>query len=470
MKTLIKSLSLISVILICFLQNSHANISLPEIFSDNMVLQQKSDIILWGWAKPGEKIVIMADWMEAPLNVAGDTQGMWKVTVKTPSAGGPYSIDLKGQNEIELKNVLVGEVWLCSGQSNMEMSAQSGIDNVEEEIKNADYPQIRLFTVSTATSQYPQDHFVGKWSVCTPEQMKSFSAIGYFFARKLNKELGMPIGIINSSWGGTPAESWMPEEAITKDNFLSEAAAKQKPVPWGPVETARIYNAMISPMINFHIAGALWYQGEANTINGYAYKELLTALINSWRSKWGYDFPFYFAQIAPYKYGKEFEGVIVRDAQRRALDVPNTGMAVLSDICDTLNIHPKNKQDAALRLANIALNRYYKKSIPEDSGPLYKSIDIDKNKAVISFDHSEGLHSTGSKLTYFEIAGADKVYYPAEAKIKGQQVIVQSKNVKVPVSVRFGWKNTATPDLFNGANLPASCFITSWKSEDGSPK
>ena len=183
-------------------------------------------------------------------------------------------------------------------------------------------------------------------------------------------------------------------------------------------------------------------------------------LIRSWRSKWGYDFPFYFAQIAPYKYGKKYEGVVVRDAQRRALEVPNTGMAVLSDICDTLDIHPKNKQDAAMRLANLALKRTYKKAIAEDSGPLYKGISIEKNKAVISFDHSEGLHSTGDKVTYFEIAGEDKIFYPAEAKIKDQTVIVQSKKVKVPVAVRFAWSNTAVPNLVNGAELPASCFIT----------
>jgi sialate O-acetylesterase len=212
-------------------------------------------------------------------------------------------------------------------------------------------------------------------------------------------------------------------------------------------------------MTQFRVAGVLWYQGEANTINGTSYKEMLSALIKSWRAKWGYEFPFYFAQIAPYKYEKPFEGVIVRDAQRRALDVPNTGMAVLSDLCDTLNIHPKNKQDAAMRLAYIALNRYYKKTMP-DSGPIYKSLSIEKNKAIISFDFSEGLHATGDKLTYFEIAGADKVYYPAEAKVKDQKVIVQSKYVKVPVAVRFGWKNTATPNLYNAANLPASCFIT----------
>jgi sialate O-acetylesterase len=460
MKTFIKRVSLIITVLFIFLQLSKANISLPEIFSDNMVLQQKSDVIIWGWAKTGEKVIIKADWMDTEFTTQGDTQGTWKITIKTPAAGGPYNIHIKGQNELILKNVLIGEVWLCSGQSNMEMSAQWGINNGDEEIKNANYPEIRFFTVSASTSHYQQDHLAGKWSVCTPDEMRTFSAIGYFFARKLNKELGVPIGVINSSWGGTPAEAWMPEEVIQKDDFLREAAAKQKPVPWGPVEPARIYNAMINPLIPFHIAGVLWYQGEANTINAYAYKELLSELIKSWRSKWGYDFPFYFAQIAPYKYGNPFEGVEVRDAQRRVLEVPNTGMAVLSDLCDTLNIHPKNKQDAALRLASIALNRYYKKAIPEDSGPLYKAMTIDKDKAIISFDHSEGLHAAGGKPTYFEIAGADKVFYPAEAKIKDQKVIVTSKKVKLPVAVRFAWRNTAIPNLFNGANLPASCFTT----------
>jgi len=460
MKTIIKRAALAVIVFLVFIQVSKANISLPEIFSDNMVLQQKSDVIFWGWAKTGETIVIKADWIDSDITVKADVQGTWKTTIKTPGAGGPYNIHIKGQNEVILKNVLIGEVWLCSGQSNMEMSAQWGIDNGDEEIKNANYPEIRLFTVSTSTSHFPQDHLAGKWLVCTPEEMKPFSAIGYFFARKLFKELGVPVGIINSSWGGTPAESWMPEEATQKNDFLREAAAKQKVVPWGPVEPARIYNAMINPLIPFHIAGVLWYQGEANTINYYAYKQLLSALINSWRNKWGYEFPFYYAQIAPYKYGNPFEGVEVRDAQRKALDVPNTGMAVLSDICDTLNIHPKNKQDAALRLANIALNRYYKSVKLEDSGPLYKGLTIDKNKAVISFDHSEGLHATGDKLTYFEIAGEDKVFYTAEAKIKDGQVIVQSKKVKSPVTVRFAWRNTATPNLFNSVNLPASCFTT----------
>jgi sialate O-acetylesterase len=460
MKTFIKRIALTTVVLSLFLQAGRSNISLPEIFSDNMVLQQKSDVIFWGWAKTGETVTIKTDWMDTDITTKASPQGTWKIILKTPSAGGPYTIHISGYNELILKNVLIGEVWLCSGQSNMEMSAQWGIKNGDEEIKNANYPEIRLFTVLSSTSHYPQDHFAGKWSACTPEEMKSFSAIGYFFARKLHKELGVPVGIINSSWGGTPVESWMPEEATQKDDFLRNAAAKQVSVPWGPVEPARIYNSMISPMIPFRIAGVLWYQGEANTINAYAYKEMLEGLIKSWRNKWDYDFPFYFAQIAPYKYEKPFEGVEVRDAQRRVLEVPNTGMVVLSDIGDTLNIHPKNKQDAAIRLANIALNRYYKVVKLEDSGPLYKAMTIDRNKAIISFDHSEGLHATGDKLTCFEIAGEDKVYYPGEAKIKDQQIIVQSKKVKIPLTVRFAWSNTATPNLFNGANLPASCFIT----------
>jgi sialate O-acetylesterase len=459
MKTM-KKLYLMAVVLFFFLQFTWSNISLPEIFSDNMVLQQKSEVPVWGWAKTGESVVLKADWMDSGVTTVADTQGKWKVIIKTPSAGGPYSMRINGYNELVLKNILIGEVWVCSGQSNMEWSAQSGINNAEEEIKNAVYPEIRFFTVYPATSVYPQDHFTGEWTVCTPETMRYFSAVGYFFARKLKKELGVPVGIINSSWGGTPAEAWIDENIIRNDDFLREAAAKQKPVPWGPVEPGRIFNSMIYPMVRYHIAGVIWYQGESNTINSYAYKELLSGLISCWRSIWGYDFPFYYTQIAPYRYGKQFEGVEVREAQRKVLELPYTGMAIISDIGDTLNIHPKNKQDVGLRLANIALNRHYQVIRTEDSGPLYKDMVIEKNKAIISFTHSDGLYAQGDKLTCFEIAGNDRIFYPAEAKIKDQNIVVQSKLVKVPAAVRFAWGNTSTPNLFNRANLPASCFIT----------
>ena len=215
MKTLIKRLTLLTVVTGILIQGSKANISLPEIFSDNMVLQQKSEVPLWGWAKTGETVTIKADWLDKEIIVKVGSQGTWRTTLKTPAAGGPFNIRLKGYNEITLKNVLIGEVWLCSGQSNMEWSAQSGITNGEDEIKNANYPQIRLFTVFHSTSLYPQDHLTGEWSACTPETMRSFSAIGYLFAKILHNELGVPVGIINTSWGGTPAESWMPEETIS---------------------------------------------------------------------------------------------------------------------------------------------------------------------------------------------------------------------------------------------------------------
>ncbi len=437
---------------------ANANITVPEIFSSNMVLQQKSDVQFWGWAKPGEPVLIISSWDNKEVSTKADNQGTWKLTVKTPAAGGPFTIRLKGYNEMVFENVMIGEVWLCSGQSNMEWTPNAGINNKEEEIKNANYPNIRFFTVNHSTAMCPQNHLSGKWTECTPETMRDFSAIAYFFGRKLNIDLGVPVGLINSSWGGTPAEAWMPEEVILKDENLKKAAAMQKPVPWGPVEPGRIYNSMIAPLVPFKIAGALWYQGEGNTINGTFYKDFLSALIGSWRTEFGSEFPFYYAQIAPYRYGNPFEGAVVREQQRKTLIVPNTGMIVLSDIGDTLDIHPKNKQDVGLRFANMALNRQYKTIQVEDSGPLFKEMKIDKNKVIITFDHSEGLHATGAKIACFEIAGTDKVYYPAEATIKDGQVIVESKKVKEPVSVRFAWENTSTPNLFNGANLPASCF------------
>lgn len=459
-----KSNSTRTIVLVLFLsmffRNAGAYVSLPEIFSDNMVLQQKSETTFWGWAKAGETVTIKADWLEKELSIRTGSSGIWKLTVATPAAGGPYNISIKGYNEIILKNILIGEVWLCSGQSNMEWTPKNGINDAQEEIRNSANSQIRLFTVFNASSKYPQEHFTGKWVECSPETMPDFSAIAYFFGKKLNKELGVPVGLINSSWGGTPAEAWTPAEVYEQDSFLSEAASKQKPVPWGPVETGSIYNAMISAMVPFKIAGVIWYQGEANTVNAYAYKEILSAMIKSWRTKWGYDFPFYFAQIAPYRYGNNFDGVEIRNQQRKALEVPNTGMIILSDVGDTTNIHPKNKKDPGLRFANMALNRHYKTMTIEDSGPLYKSMIIEKNKAVISFDHSEGLHSLNGDPGYFEIAGSDNIYYPAKARIKDGSVILQSDKVKVPVKVRFAWRNTATPNLMNGSGLPASSFIT----------
>jgi sialate O-acetylesterase len=251
----------------------------------------------------------------------------------------------------------------------------------------------------------------------------------------------------------------MPSEVFEDNDLLSTAAQKQKPVPWWPIEVARIYNAMIEPITKFKIAGALWYQGESNVITAYAYKETMTALITSWRKKWSQEFPFYYCQIAPYKYGNPAEGAALRDAQRRILSVPNTGMVVTSDIGDTTDIHPRNKQDVGLRLANLALVKHYKTSNVTVEGPLYLSHRTSANQMLVYFANADGLNFKGDKITHFELAGEDGVFHPAEAKINKENIVeVQSEKVTRPTMVRYAWGNTATPNLFNGAGLPASCF------------
>lgn len=448
-----------TLLLTLVVQQSWA-VSLPAVFSDNMVLQQNSELIVWGWGKPLEKISIATSWDSTILNTEATNQGTWTILVKTPAGSmTPHSLKIKGYNEIVLKNVLIGEVWLCSGQSNMEWSANMGINNPQEEVQKANYPQIRFFTVDHRTALVPQIDLKGQWSECSPATMQNFSAVAYFFARKLQAELKIPIGLINSSWGGTPAECWMPSEAFDNNELISTAAKKLEPVRWGPTEIARIYNAMIEPLTRYKIAGALWYQGESNVTTAYAYKETMTALITSWRKKWNQDFPFYYCQIAPYKYGSPNEGPALRDAQRRTLSVPNTGMVVTSDIGDTTDIHPRNKQDVGLRLANLALVKHYKKSKAVVDGPLYLSNRVQDAKMLVYFANAEGLTAKGNKITHFELAGEDGIFYPAEAKINPNNIVeVQATQVQNPKFVRYAWGNTATPNLFNGAGLPTSCF------------
>ena len=435
-------------------------VSLPAVFSDNMVLQQNNEMIIWGWGKPMEKISISTPWDGNTLNTEATNQGTWSVFVKTPKGSmTPYNLTIKGYNEIVLKNVLIGEIWLCSGQSNMEWSANMGIDSAQDEVKQAKYPNIRFFSVIHRTATAPQIDLEGEWAECSPESMQNFSAVAYFFARKLQADLKVPIGMINSSWGGTPAECWMPSEAFEGNDLISTAAKKLEPVRWGPTEIARIYNAMIEPITKFKIAGALWYQGESNVTTAYAYKETMTALISSWRKKWGQDFPFYYCQIAPYRYGNPAEGAALRDAQRRTLSIPNTGMVVTSDIGDTSDIHPRNKLDVGLRLANLALVKHYKASNAVVAGPLYLNSRARAGQMLVYFANAEGLNVKGDKITHFELAGEDGIFHPAEAKISKENTVeVQSEKVTRPTMVRYAWGNTATPNLFNGAGLPASCF------------
>jgi sialate O-acetylesterase len=439
-----------------------ANVSLPNIFGDNMVLQRNSEVKIWGWASPKEEIKLVSGWNNQEYKTVANNQAKWELVIKTPEAGGPFTISIKGYNEVILKNILIGEVWLCSGQSNMEMSASWGIDDGEEEAKNATNPNIRFFTVPKLTATTPQNNLLGNWTESTPETMKYFSAIGYFFAKRLREDLkNVPIGLISSNWGGTPAEIWMPEEVVNNDPLLLENAKKLNEQEYGPRQPGRAYNAMIYPIVGFKIAGTLWYQGESN-VGSLVYDKTLGALITSWRKEWKDEFPFYYVQIAPYKTGSNnFSNVTVRDSQRRLLkEINNTAMVVISDVSDTIDIHPKNKKSVGIRLANLALTNTYKTNSNLVNGPLFKDFKTDKNKAIVSFDYAEGLHFKNKTANQFELAGADGIFYPAEASIKNNQVILTSKKVPNPAKVRFAWGNTIQSDLFNKVNLPASCFTS----------
>ncbi len=452
-------LKLITLLFLATFQTLLADITLPNIFSSDMVLQRESDVVLFGWASPNEEFEIYTGWDKKTFSVKTGNDAKWNITVSTPEAGGPHELRFKGKNnEIILSNVLMGEVWLCSGQSNMEWSANSGIDNKEEEISKANYANIRLFTVEKRTSISPQEDVQGTWAVCTPETMANFSAVAYFFAKRIQEEINVPIGLIDSSWGASCAEVWTPSYVFDENPELMEAHSLIKPNPWVTIEPSALYNAMIAPLIDFKIGGVLWYQGEANTANAETYEDLFTKMIGSWRKDWGYTFPFYFAQIAPYKYGRPFEGAEVRNQQRLALGLEKTGMTVTSDICTVDDIHPQNKKDVGLRLANIALKEHYGAIDKEVHSPLFSKIELEGKKALVYFDYNAGLYAKGKTVSHFEVAGEDQIFYPAKAKIEDDKIIVTAKEVKLPKRVRFAWKNTAIPNLFNGADLPASAF------------
>jgi sialate O-acetylesterase len=452
-------------IIIAFLaisiQPTIAKISLPAIFNDHMVLQRNAEVKLWGWASPNEKVTVITSWKGSVNIDTADNYANWDVTFKTPEAGGPHTITIIGSNTLVLEDVLIGEVWLCSGQSNMEWSARIGIDNSTKEVMKANFPMIRLFQVAKASSPDRQLDCKGEWKSCRSETMIDFSAVAYFFGRELHQNLEIPIGLINSSWGGTPAEAWMNSEVIESDAYLKEAAAMHKEVPWCPTKPGYTYNTMLAPIIPFKIAGAIWYQGEGNTVNPIQYRKMFPTMITNWRSEWGYDFPFYYVQIAPFDYGKGNRGTLVREAQLMSLSTPNTGMVVTSDIGNIKDIHPRNKQDVGKRLANWALARTYGMENVSYSGPLYREMKIEGSKIRIYFNFANnGLVAKGEGLTHFQVAGKDQKFQKADAKIDGSSIIVYSNRVKDPVAVRFGWSNTAEPNLFNKEGLPASCFRT----------
>ncbi len=667
------SLFFIYVLFVVSCTNAPQDITVASLFADHMVLQQQKNVPIWGWANSGTTIKISASWGKTSQTEA-DTNGQWFTKIQTPKAGGPYTLNIiSGADTIKtIYDIMIGEVWLASGQSNMEMPVKglgedTPIDNSAYEIEKSENNNIRLFTVKKTISYTSKQDCIGEWKVANPENTGNFSATAYFFAKNLNKELKIPIGIINTSWGGTPVESWIAKEYIKTVNGYEDVAGKINelktnidilsdylkdvgyfpfsyitqsdaftdtsfinksvkspdfddskwhsiilPDVWNNSELKNIngivwfrkdfeipentniaslnklflgkidemdetyingvkigsnlgisswtkernynidntilhkgknnitikmintyggggfytkkditlsssshkniinlsgewkykpvaylyrfnsniylfsdrkkydgiprfnflaeertstllYNGMIAPLIPFYIKGAIWYQGESNVGKDELYDELFPTLIHNWRAQWGEgDFPFYYVQIAPYTYSSFGDNTIaakLRFSQFKALKEKNVGMVVTSDIGNINNIHPSNKQEVGKRLSLWALNNSYGFDSIVYSGPLYKSCEIINDKAIISFTHTDGgLVCKGNKLTYFEIAGSDSIFYDATARIDNNRVVVYSKNVQNPEFVRFGWRNAAEPNLFNGYGLPASPF------------
>jgi len=483
-----------------------ANVKLPAVISDNMVIQRGKKTPIWGWAEPGEQIMVGVNWRSMAWGVTADKDGKWAFEMSPPTTTGPYEMTISGKNTITIKNILVGEVWVCSGQSNMQWSVRQSA-NAEQEITEADYPNIRLFSVERKVAEQPQTDCVGNWSMCGPQTVPGFSAVAYFFGRELHKELNLPIGLIHTSWGGTPAESWTRREALEKDTDFApilkrydEAKAKypqaqkkyeedvekwkeavkkakvegkkaprqpSRPFgPWHPHSPAGLYNAMIAPLIPYGIQGAIWYQGESNADRAYQYRKLFPAMIKNWRNDWGEgDFQFLFVQLANFMAVNpdpvDSAWAELREAQLMTLASPNTGMAVIIDIGEANNIHPKNKQDVGKRLALWALAKTYGKKLVY-SGPIYKSMRIEGNKIILDFEHvGGGLAADGDEpLKGFAIAGTDRKFVWANAKINGNTVVVSSDKVSEPAAVRYGWANNPVCNLYNKEGLPASPFRT----------
>lgn len=460
-----------------------AKVTLPAIISDNMVLQQEANTRIWGKADAGEFVTIAPSWTDHSFTAVAQADGNWSTFIPTPAAAlKNQSMSIKGgSNNIEINNILIGEVWLCTGQSNMSFPVgphthttkwQTGMIDYEQQLKDADYPDIRLFTVKYCESPLEERYDCeGRWVSCTPETAFDFSAVGFVFGRKLFNELNIPIGLILSSRGDTHAESWMKESLMkgnpfyqdVYDNFALDKVEESKKPHKVP---ATLWNGMIKPILGYTVAGNIWYQGEANDMRNEKYQTVFSTLIDSWRKEWGMPaMPFYFVQIAPFH--RQSAGI--REAQLNTFTsgISNLGMAVITDAGDSLDIHPRNKVIPGERLAYWALNKQYGKDIAY-SGPIYKSHKIADNTIVIDFDYAwRGLKTPDKKpLKGFFIAGKDRKFYPAKAVIKGDKVVVSAPEVKNPEAVRYGYDKFFRVNLYNNDNLPASPFRTdNWPIE-----
>lgn len=449
-----------------FFVQSRAAIRLPAFISSDMVLQQQASVPLWGWAAAGREVTVYTSWDKKTYTTTAAAGGQWRLRVATPRAGGPYTIRLADGEETVLENVLVGEVWLCSGQSNMEIpmegfqrAQKQPIQNSEELIQTSENRHIRLFTVQKTDTTVALDNCSGRWQQAGPAVVKTFSAVAYQYARMLHETLKVPVGIIASSWGGTPIEAWMSGPA------LNEVMANSPQGTFFQKRRNGLYHAMIHPLKDFAIRGFLWYQGESNKVNAPVYDDLMTAMVKDWRRQWNDPkLPFYFVQVAPLDNNNKNAGLLpaLWEAQARAEKaIAYSGMAVINDAGEQHNIHPADKTTVARRLCLLALNKTYGYKGVSYSGPVYRQLKVRQDTACLYFDHAGGgLVAPKGKLTLFEVAGADSVFHAAEAVITPEGVSVHSRAVPVPVAVRYAFKDWFVAELYNREGLPASSFRT----------
>jgi sialate O-acetylesterase len=496
----------LTVILVCWISfpalAASAQVKPSALFSDHMVLEQGMAVPVWGTASPGETITVTINGQTQSTTAAPD--GKWMVHLRSLSAGGPYEMEIAGRNTVVLHDVLVGEVWLAAGASNMAFTVShkaeffAGMLDEDKVIAAANYPQIRMFTEGVVKAYAPQDEAIGSWKVCSPQTVGAFSAIGYVFARELEERLHVPVGIVTMAFGSSTAASWLPRQALADDPQLQpmlgrfdslEAFFKAHPhatvgqAPPAPLtldgrpeppsgifrdpaedqhQPTVLFNGMMHPVAPYAIRGVLWYQGES-IVGGRAgvelYPHLMETLVKTWRMLWGEgDLPFYAVQLAPLE--SISNNPVVREQQAKILALPNTGLAITIDVGDPSNVHPKNKEPVGQRLALIALAKAYGEKV-EYSGPVYASMKIEGHSIRIRFTHAGALVAKNGPLAGFAIAGPDQHFVPAQAKIEGDSVIVHSDSVPMPVAVRYAWADDpAGANLYNAAGLPAAPFRT----------
>ena len=457
-----------------YIVTAQSKVTLPSFFSDNMVLQQQTQCRIWGWAEPGKKILVHTPWDKKSHRATARKDGYFDVTIQTPKAGGPYDIWFQDGDHVKLSNVMIGEVWICSGQSNMEMQMkgfkQQPVEGTTEELLRCKDAQLRLFTVKRNASLVPVDTVTGHWSEANAASVRDFSACAYYFGRALRQTLGVPVGLIVTSWGGSACEAWMKADwlkAFPKVNQHVTEADVQKLKQRCPTA---LYNGQLKPLIGYGIRGAIWYQGEDNIPRYDYYAPLMARMVEGWRAEWKQgEFPFYYCQIAPYDYSligwKDSQ--LLREQQMRAEDmIPNCRMAVLMDAGLEYGIHPRKKRQAGERLALLALaNTYEVKGLPDFAK--YKEVAFQSDTCVISFDRSKEWvyfeHGPSSKN--FEVAGQDRVFHPAsKGWYSRNHVYVVSDKVKQPAAVRYAWRDWVEGDLMHDG-LPVSSFRTDdWES------